>query len=134
MSNWLISRQGVFWISLAALLLFVGRTFYDYRFEALKQDPEGSSMLLSAVVNLVFLGGWMWALAAGRDGSRPALITLIVLNLLLNVVLGVATFFVFCPPGCEGWPTWQFWNWGQLIGGLAAVIAAGLLFRKGQRS
>jgi hypothetical protein len=134
MARWLISRNGVFVVSLLAMLLFIGRDFYDFRFESPKQDPRGDTMLLNVAVFLVLLAAWEWALAAARDGRRAALVTLIILSLLLNVVLSLLTFFVLCPPGCEGWPTWQFWNWGQLIVGLLAAIVAGLNLRSRQRT
>jgi hypothetical protein len=130
MSKWFASRNGVIVLSLASLLFFIGRGFYDWRYEFPKQDPAGSSMLPTVVFYLVVIGLWVWGMIGAQRGSRGWLIALIVLSALLNVAGAVATFAIFCPPGCEGWPTWQFWNGGELVFGLLAAISAGLHLRQ----
>jgi hypothetical protein len=130
MIKWFSTRSGVIILSAISLLLFIGRGFYDWRYEYPKQDPAGSSALPAAVFYLAIIGLWLWGLLGAQQGSRGWLIALIVLSALLNVVGAIATFTIFCPPGCEGWPTWQFWNWGEFVFGLLAAISAALHWRQ----
>jgi hypothetical protein len=130
MSKWFTSRNGVIVLSLLSLLFFIGRGFYDWRFEFVKQDPAGSSVLPTVIFYLVIIGLWVWGLLGAQRNSRGWLIALIVMSVLLNVLGAILTVTVFCPPGCEGWPTWQFWNGGEFVFGLLAAISAGLLLRQ----
>ena len=118
-------RRAIIPVSILSLLAFLGRAFYDFRFEAPNQNMDNQAMLTMAIAYLVFIGVWVWAILGAQNQSRAGLIALIILNLLLNVVFGILTLVIFCPPGCEGWPTWQFWNTAQIVLGLLVVIVAG---------
>jgi len=122
MRNWLTSLNGAITLSLIALLTFLGRGFLDWRYEYPLQDPTGSWDTTLAFVYMVLAGLWIWSLLATARGRRGGLIVSLILALLLDVALALATYFIFCPPwtGCQGWPNAWFWNWANLITGLLA--------------
>jgi hypothetical protein len=134
MRNWFLSLNGAITLSVIALLTFLGRGFMDWRYEYPLQDPTGAWDIPGALVYMALAGGWIWGLLAAARGSRRGLIAILILALLLNVALALATYFIFCPPwtGCEGWPNTWLWNWANLISGLLAVIAAAFQLRRNQ--
>src|SRR5512138_3880390 len=99
--KWIGSTAGVVVLSALGLLLFLGRVFADIRWEFPKQDPSGASMPVVYGMYLVFVALWLWGLLAAQQGSRAAVIALMVLSGLLLVVMAVITAVIFCPPGCE---------------------------------
>lgn len=133
MKNWFMSRKGATALSAIAMLTFLGRGFLDWRYEYPLQDPSGSFDTPLALIYIALVGVWVWSLLAIQRGSRGGLITGLVLALLLDVALALATYFIFCPPstGCVGWPNAWPWNWSNLISGLLAALAIwGQLRRK----
>jgi len=128
--NWLGSRRGLLVLSTLALLLFLGRALADVRWELSKQDPSGASMPLTYAGYLVVIAVWIWGLLAAQQGSRAAVITMMVLSGLMLVVVAVLTATVFCPPGCEAFPLAWFWNWTGLVGGLLAILSGFLYLRQ----
>jgi hypothetical protein len=125
MKNLFTSLNGAITLSVIALLSFLGRAFMDWRYEYPAQDPAGSWDTPMALTYLVLVGIWIWGLLAAARGSRRGLITSLVLVLLLDVAMALATYFFFCPPwtGCVGWPNAWPWNWSNLITGLLAATA-----------
>lgn len=125
MAKWLLSLKGATTLSVIALLTFLGRGFLDWRYEYPLQDPEGSFATPLALVYIALTGAWIWSVLAIQRGSRGGLIAGLVLALLLDVGLALATYFIFCPPstGCVGWPNAWPWNWSNLIAGLLAAGA-----------
>lgn len=125
MTKWLLSLKGATTLSVIALLTFLGRGFLDWRYEYPLQDPSGSFATPLALVYIALAGVWIWSLLAIQRGSRGGLVAGLVLALLLDVGLALATYFIFCPPstGCVGWPNAWPWNWSNLITGLLAAIA-----------
>jgi len=117
-------RRAIIPVSILSLLAFLGRAFYDFRFEAPKQS-DNQMMLYTAIAYLVFVGVWVWAILGAQNQRRAALIALIILNVLLNVVFGIATLIIFCPPGCVPFPMGYFWNTAQLVLGVLSVILIG---------
>jgi hypothetical protein len=134
MRNWITSLSGAITLSTIALLFFLGRGFMDWRYEYPIQDPAGAWDIPGALIYMALTGVWIWGLLAASKGSRRGLITLLIFALVLDVLLALATYFIFCPPwtGCEGWPNAWLWNWTQLIAGLISVIVLGLQLRGGQ--
>lgn len=132
MTKWLVSLNGALTFSTLALLTFLGRGFLDWRFEYPIQDPTGSWATPGALFYMVLAGVWVWGLIAAARNSRTGLVTCLILALLLDVAMALATYFIFCPPwtGCEGWPDAWPWNWANLISGLLAAITAGLHLRQ----
>ena len=135
MRKWFTSLSGAITLSTIALLVFLGRGFMDWRYEYPIQDPAGAWDIPGGLIYMALAGGWIWGLLAASKGSRRGLIALLIFALVLDVLLALATYFIFCPPwtGCEGWPNAWLWNWANLIAGLLAVIAIGIQLR-GDRS
>ena len=134
MRNWITSVNGAITLSAIALLTFLGRGFMDWRYEYPLQDPSGSFDIPGVLTYMALAGIWIWGLLAATRGSRRGLVALLILALVLDVALALATYFVFCPPwtGCEGWPNAWLWNWANLITGLLAAGATALQLRRGQ--
>jgi hypothetical protein len=132
MRNWITSKTGAIALSTIALLTFLGRGFLDWRYEYPLQDPTGNFDTPLALTYMLLTGVWIWGLLAASRGSRRGLTVNLVLALLLDVGLALATYFIFCPPneGCVGWPNAWSWNWANLITGILAAIATGLQFRE----
>jgi hypothetical protein len=134
MRNWIVSLNGAITLSVIALLTFLGRGFMDWRYEYPQQDPSGAFDIPGALIYMALAGIWIWGLLAVVRGSRRGLVALMILALVLNVALALATYFIFCPPraGCEGWPNAWLWNWANLISGLLAAAATTINLRKVQ--
>lgn len=133
MRNWFLSVNGAVTLSVIALLTFIGRGMMDWRYEYPLQDPTGSWDIPGSLVYIALIGAWIWGLLSAVKGGRRGLIAILIFA-LLNVVLALATFFIFCPPwtGCEGWPNAWLWNWANLISGLLAVAATAVQLRQDQ--
>ncbi|HSF83073.1 MAG TPA: hypothetical protein VLA49_17685 [Anaerolineales bacterium] len=132
MKNWFTSLNGAITLSVVALLTFLGRGFLDWRYEYPLQDPTGSWDTLGALVYMALAGGWIWSLLAAARSRRRGLIVGLILALLLDVALALATYFILCPPwtGCEGWPNAWPWNWANLITGLLSSAAIVMYLRQ----
>ena|SRR5215510_7792113 len=133
MKDRFLTLPGAITLSLIALLTFLGRIFLDWRYESGRLGPAGSlSEALSVLMFLAFAGGLVWAMLAAIRGSRGGLVACLILALLLDVGLALATLFILCPPwlGCRGFPNLWPWNWAQLISGLLAVIALAFQLRQ----
>jgi len=134
MRSWFTSLSGAITLSTIALLTFLGRGFMDWRYEYPLQDPSGAFDIPGALIYMALAGIWIWGLLASARGSRRGFVALLILALVLNVALALATYFFFCPPwsSCEGWPNVWLWNWLNLISGLLAVAAAAFQLRQSQ--
>ena len=134
MRNWFASRRGAVALSVLALLTFLGRAFMDWRYEYPLQDPAGAWDIPAAVVYMALTGGWIWGILATAQGSKRGRIVVLILPLVLNVALALATYFLLCPPwtDCEGWPNAWLWNWANLISGLLAVAATAFQLKRSQ--
>ncbi|HSR32952.1 MAG TPA: hypothetical protein VLY63_20505 [Anaerolineae bacterium] len=132
MKNWFLSLNGAITLSGLAFLSFLGRAFLDWRYEFPAQDPAGNWDTPTVLIYLAFAGAWLWGMLAASGGSRRGLIACLILVLLLDVAMALATYFFFCPPwtGCEGWPNAWPWNWSNLIFGAIAALALGLQLRQ----
>ena len=128
--GWLASRRVMLILSTLGLLLFLGRAFADVRWEYPLQDSTGASMPGVYAFYLIATAIWVWALLSAQEGSRAAVITMIVLNGLLLIVMAILTAVLFCPPGCIAFPLGWFWNWTGLGGGVLAVLSEVLHLRQ----
>jgi MFS family permease len=133
MRKWLLSDSGTIFLSALAYLTFLGRGFLDWRYEYPDQDPNGDWVTPGVLFYMALAGVWLWGLLEVKNGRRRGWILCLVLALLLNVLLALATFFIFCPPwtDCEGWPNAWPWNWSNLVTGLLAVLVTGDQLRRG---
>ena len=129
MKNWFLSQNGAITLLVMALLVYLGRVFWDWRYESHLLGAEGSLQeFLYILMFLAFAGGWVWGMLAAKSGSRSGLLTCLILALLLDVGFAAVTYFSLCPPAsCTQFipNLWQ-WNWAQLILGLVASILIGL--------
>lgn len=125
MKKWFTSLNGTITLSILALLVFLGRTMLDWRYEFPAFDPTGSMDTSMALTFLVLVGIWLWGLVVTTRGNRRGLIAILAMVLLLDVVFALSTYFFLCPPwtGCVGWPNAWPWNWSQLLLGLLSAFA-----------
>lgn len=122
-------------LSGAALLSFLTRTFIDYGF-VYPQLNLMSSIGPITLFNLVFFGGWIWALVSASHGSRRAMFALLAYNAVL-VLFGLATLISLCPSPCQtAWPVGEIAIWSNLLVGISAsvVVALNLFRRAGPRA
>jgi hypothetical protein len=126
--GWIASTRAVTVWSTLAMLAFIERALFDFRYvfpEELPDDPL--SVAGATAVYLLFVAAWTWGLLAAQGGSRAALRMLIVLPLITLVGLGLGTLTAFCPSPCEtAWPFGELSNWAGLVLGLVAVVSAAL--------
>ncbi len=118
-------------LSAAALLSFLARTFVDYGFVYQELNLTSASLGIVTLFNLAFFGGWIWALVSGSHRSRRAMFALLAYDALL-VLFGLSTLVSFCPSPCQtAWPVGEIAIWSNLIIGVPAAVLVGLnLFRK----
>ena len=118
-------------LSGGALLSFLARTFIDYRFVYAEINLATGALATVTLFNLLFFGGWIWALVDASHGRRPAMFALLAYGVLL-VVFGVATILSFCPTPCQTfWPVGEIVIWSNVVIGVPAVaLAAMTLFPK----
>jgi hypothetical protein len=116
-------------LSLAALLSFLARTFFDFRFVYEEIGLGISPLALVTVLNLAFFAGWIWALIAASHCSRKALYVLLGFDALL-ILFGIATLISFCPSPCRtAWPLGEVLIWLNLLFGIPAFVAVILALR-----
>lgn len=110
-----------------AYLAFLGRAFLDWRFVFGEFISEGAMGTTAAALAfyVAISGIWLWALMAAARGSRPALLALAGLAIVMLVGGGLATLVSFCPSPCQtAWPLMEASNW---IGLGVGILAAGML-------
>jgi hypothetical protein len=123
MKNLFISRNLSIWLSGAALLSFLGRTFIDYGYVFPEFGIDMPELFPITLGMLAFYGGWLWALIASAGGSRAGFITVLLYNLLL-LLFGISTFTTLCPSPCEtAWPLGETLMWSNIVIGVAASLA-----------
>lgn len=123
MKNLFNSRNLSIWLSGAALLSFLGRTFVDYGYVFPEFGIDMLELFPITLGLLAFYGGWLWALIASAGGSRIGFITVLLYNLLL-LLFGISTFTTLCPSPCEtAWPLGESLMWSNIVIGVAASLA-----------
>ena len=125
MKKILTTLDGAIFLSGLALLVFLGRTMLDWRYEFPVFDPTGSMDTFLALIILVLVGIWLWGILETKDRKRRGMVIILVMVLLLDIIFALSTYFFLCPPweGCIGWPNAWPWNWSQLILGLISAAA-----------
>jgi len=121
-------------LSIASLLSFLARTFLDYGFVYQELSLTNATLGIVTLFNLVFIGGWIWALVSASHGGRRAMFALLVYDALL-VLFGLATLTSFCPSPCQtAWPVGEVAIWSNLLVGVPAtfVVARNLLSKTSQ--
>ena len=127
MKTWFASLNGTIMISAIALLSFIGYTLMEMRYYLEKWIPGDTAAIVEAIVILLIVGGWLWALFAARDGRRGGLIALLALSLFAILIALYDMQFVLYSP--MPWPeqTMIFVMLGLAI--LAVAVLASSLRR-----
>lgn len=124
MTNTNSRRTAALVLSGGALLSFLARTFVDYRFVYEEINLATGSLATVTAFNLLFFGGWIWALVLASHGGRLAMGVLLAYAALL-VVFGAATIVSFCPTPCQTfWPVGEIVIWSNVVIGVPAVVLA----------
>jgi hypothetical protein len=132
MKNWFTSLNGAITLSAIAWLTELWRAFLDmfriYPFELGYSDfvkNTGAVFLVTLLYTALF-AGWAWAMLQGLRGSRRALISALILNLLFLLAIPIGTLVAYCPSPCSTvWPLMELANWLNLIAGLLAAVSLG---------
>ena len=131
MKTWLTSLNGTLTISALALLSFIGYTLMEMRYYLEKWIPGDSAAMVEAIVILLIVGGWLWALFAARDGRRGGVIALFALS-LFAILIGLYDMrFVLYSP--MPWPE-QFTVFSILVVGVIAAVAVGAYLRSSKQT
>lgn len=128
---WLSSLNGAITCSVIALMSFVGRSFLDARYVLTEDMPNASKAAIAGwtLFNMVFVGGWVWALVASARGSRGGLIAALAIALFTGLLGGAASLIAFRPVMPSAKPLGDIAIWSNLIFGLLAALAVGLRLR-----
>src|SRR5512147_3080055 len=82
MKRWFVSLNGAVTLSVIALLTELWRAFLDFQHEYSNFLTSTGAVLLGTLLYTALFGGWAWALLRAMHGSRIALITALIINLL----------------------------------------------------
>ena len=131
MKSWFVSLNGAVTLSVIALLTELWRAFLDFQYEYSNFLNSTGAILLSTLLYTALFGGWTWALLRTMRGSRTALITTLIINLLFLLALPIGALVAYCPSPCpELWPLFEMANWINLLLGLLATLALALQLRQ----
>lgn len=126
MKEWMVSINSVITVSLISLLVFLGRTFFDFYYVYPEFNLGISVLTLIILANMALFGGWIWSLLSAVRGSRRGLILVLVFDIFFLVVIAVGTLVSYCPSPCQtAWPLGEYANWTSLIIGLLAAFVVG---------
>jgi len=131
MTAWFLSRGGAVTLTWLALLAFLGRTMVDWRYVYPDEVPEGAVTVMSLVVTVALIAGWIWSILAAGRGARWGTVGALALVLFLGVGLAASTTVALCPSPCQtAWPLMEIANWVQLVLGVLATVALGIQLRR----
>jgi len=126
MKTRLVSLDGSITVLAVALLTFLGRTFVDFQFVYSGLAAASGKAALATLNTMALFGVWLWGLLAATRGSRRALTTAWVFNLLFLFGIGFGTLVSYCPSPCQtAWPLMEIANWANVITGAIAAVAVG---------
>ncbi len=127
MVAWFTSLKGMLTLSVIALLAFVGYAFLESRYFLEQWIPGVAAAAIETVVVLVIVGGWLWGLFAAVEGSRGALIAV----LIFGALPGLMTLYdlILYSPVPYGWPLMQIMVWVTFITSVLATVAVALQLR-----
>src|SRR5512134_3286623 len=124
MKNWFTSLNGAIMLSVIALLTELWRAFVDFQYEYSTFLNSMGTLLLTTLLYTALFGGWAWALLRAMRGSRSALVSALILNLLILLAIPIGALVAYCPSPClELWPLMELANWINLLFGLLAAVA-----------
>lgn len=125
MKNWFTSLNGALTLSVAALMVFLGRTFIDFYYVYGEFGLGVGLVALVNLINLALFGGWIWALIAAAQGSRRGWLAAFGFSLFFLLVIAVGTLVSYCPSPCPtGWPIGEIFIWLSLVFGLLGSLTS----------
>jgi hypothetical protein len=124
---WITSLKGTITLSVIALLAFVGYTFLESRYFLEQWIPGVTAAAVETVIVIAITGGWLWALFAAADGSRGALIAV----LIFGALPGLMTLYdlIFYSPIPYGWPLMQIMVWTTFVTSVLGTVVVALQLR-----
>lgn len=121
------SWRGVLWTGGFAAVMFLVRTFLDFRFvyPQFTADDDLATAGISFVLYGLVSGIWIWALVGVARERRRGVIAIAVLAGVTLVLMWVATAAAFCPFPCPSeFPLGELVNTGGLVAGVLALAAS----------
>lgn len=126
MRTWLTSINGVITLSMISLLVFLGRTFFDFYYVYTEFSLNLGIVAVAILINMILFSGWIWSLISSAKFSRRGMVANFVINLFFLVVIGLGTLVSYCPSPCgTAWPLGEIFAWASLIFGMVAAFAVG---------
>jgi hypothetical protein len=134
MTHWIRSLNGAIVITALTILSEIWRGFLDAMFVFPVDFGDPLYMQAAALIFALLFGGWTWSLVLAWQGSRKALTSTFILNLVVLIAIPVSWLFFYCPAACRATAgIFNIANSLNLILGLFAGIALGLQLRQSSR-
>lgn len=131
MTHWFRSRNGAIVITALTILSEIWRGFLDAMFVFPVDFADPLYMQAAALIFALLFGGWTWSLVLAWKGSRKALTSTFIINLVVLAAIPVSWLFFYCPAACRATAgIFNVANSLNLILGLIAGIALGLQLRQ----
>lgn len=131
MKTWFSSLNSVIAFSMISLLIFLGRTLFDFYYVYTEFSLSLGMVTLAILINMVLFAGWIWSFISASKNKPRGLIAVFVFNLFFLVVIGLGTLVSFCPSPCStAWPLGEIFNWTSLVFGVLAAFAMGSYLRQ----
>jgi hypothetical protein len=125
MRTWLSSIEGFTFLSVVAVLAFIGYAFLESRYFLNDWTPGVGAAALQMVVMLAIVGGWIWGVMAARDGSRAGVTAALVLSAVVAMI-GLYDI-IFYSPVRYGWPLVQIMLWAIFVTSALALVSSALV-------
>jgi hypothetical protein len=125
------SKKNVMRLTIATLILFLGRTFVDFQYVFPEMMYETPTALLSLVIYTAIFGVWIQSLLGMERDQRGWFVTSLVITAFLFLGISLSTTLVYCPPPCQTfWPFAEIINWLDNIFGAVTLVATFLYLRQ----
>jgi hypothetical protein len=128
------SLNGALALTALAWLSQLWRTLIDATAGFYSSATEGSLLVTFTLAYTAFLAGWAYAMYTASRGSRGGLMATFALNVLFWLGISVGTLFFYCPGGCSNSVVNVANVLNLILGLLAAVSLAMVLWRKGAQA
>ena len=131
MTNGFASKKNVMRLTLAAIVVFLARTFLDFQFVFPEMFTDTATSVLALVLYAAIFGLWVHSYLGIEREQRGWLITSLVITALMFFGLSLSTTLVYCPTPCQTfWPYAEIINWLGNISGAASILATFLYLRQ----
>ena len=130
MTNGFSSKKTVMRLTLATLIVFLGRTFVDFQFVFPEMFTDSTSILALVVYTAIF-GFWIQSLLGMERDQRGWVISSLVITAFMFFGISLSTTLVYCPSPCQTfWPYAEIINWLNNIFGAVSIVATFLYLRQ----